>query len=55
VPVSESTATKSLHPNKELLKQMVNHLRNQGLSYRQIGMILSIHWTRVGQIIKDVD
>jgi hypothetical protein len=55
VPVSASTATKSLHPNKELLKQMILHLHNQGMSYREIGTILNIHWTRVGQIIKDMN
>ena len=53
IAVSTSIATKSLHPNKELLKQMVIHLHNQGMSYREIGKILNIHWTQVGRILKD--
>lgn len=52
IPVSTSTATKSIHPNKELLKQMVIHLHDLGMSYREIGKILNIHWTQVGRIIK---
>ena len=44
--------TKSLHLNTDLLKWMNTPLHNQGMSYRVIGKILDIHWTRVGQIIK---
>jgi hypothetical protein len=41
------------NPDKDQLRADILAMRQQGMSYRQIGAVLSIHWTRVGQIIKD--
>jgi len=29
------------------------HLHDQDISYRDIGAALGIHWTRIGQIVKN--
>lgn len=42
-----------LNVDKALLRRRVLELRQQGMSYRQIGAALGIHWTRVGQIVKE--
>jgi DNA-directed RNA polymerase specialized sigma24 family protein len=36
------------------LKEAILALRVQGWSYRQIAAEAGLHWTRVGQILKDV-
>jgi hypothetical protein len=41
-----------LHLDKEQLRADILNLRSQGMSYRQIGKALGIHWTRVGQIAR---
>lgn len=41
-----------MNADKSLLRKRVLELRQQGMSYRQIGAALGIHWTRVGQIVK---
>ena len=38
--------------NKDYLKSIILGMRVSGMTYRQIGTALGIHWTRVGQIIK---
>lgn len=37
---------------KALLRKRVLELHQQGMSYRQIGSKVGLHWTRVGQIVK---
>jgi predicted XRE-type DNA-binding protein len=44
--------SEQLNADKALLRKRVLELRQQGMSYRQIGAALGIHWTRVGQIVK---
>jgi hypothetical protein len=48
-----STESNLRHPDKEQLRANILAMREQGMSYRQIGAVLDIHWTRVGQIIKE--
>jgi hypothetical protein len=43
------------YPNKAKLKKTILALRAAGWSYRQIGREVGLHWTRVGQILKDVE
>jgi hypothetical protein len=50
--VTLSTSSNSHHPDKHYLRATILALRQQGMSYRQIGMALGIHWTRVGQIAR---
>ena len=52
VPVTPSTSSNSLHQDKHQLRATILAMREQGMSYRQIGKALGIHWTRVGQILK---
>jgi hypothetical protein len=37
------------------LKETILALRAQGWTYRQIAHEVGVHWTRVGQILKDVE
>jgi hypothetical protein len=37
------------------LKETILALREMGWSYRQIGREVGLHWTRVGQILKDAN
>ena len=39
------------YPDKQELRTLIVHLRDQGMSYRKIGVALGIHWTRIGQIV----
>jgi len=34
---------------------LILRLREQGMSYRKIGVALNIHWTRIGQILKSTN
>jgi hypothetical protein len=44
----------SEHQNadKALLRRRVLEMHQQGMSYGQIGAVLGLHWTRVGQIVR---
>ena len=53
IPVPVSTEANLRNPNKGQLRADIFALLEQGMSYRQIGEALGIHWTRVGQIIAD--
>jgi len=53
LPVFPSTAADLRNPNKAQLKETILALREMGWSYRQIGREVGLHWTRVGQILKD--
>jgi hypothetical protein len=37
------------------LKETILMLREMGWSYRQIGREVGLHWTRVGQILKNTE
>jgi hypothetical protein len=47
-----STESDLRHPDKEQLRADILAMLQRGMSYRKIGTILGIHWTRVGQIAK---
>ena len=55
LPVSPSIAANLQHPDKAQLKEMILVLHEMGWSYRQIGREVGLHWTRVGQILKDIE
>ncbi|MDZ4765131.1 MAG: helix-turn-helix domain-containing protein [Chloroflexota bacterium] len=55
LPVASSTSTDDRHPNKAVLRDQIMLLRDRGMSYREIGELLGLHWTRVGQIVKGID
>jgi len=50
IPEPLSTTTDQRYPDKQKLNALILDLREQGMSYREIGAVLGIHWTRVGQI-----
>ena len=52
ISLSPSTLSDQLYNNKNHLKSIILEMHSSGMSYRQIGSALGIHWTRVGQIIK---
>jgi len=55
VPVPASTASDHRNPDKAQLLADILIMRERGMSYREIGAALGIHWTRVGQIVKSVE
>jgi hypothetical protein len=55
IPVPQSTLSDRLHPDKEQLRADIPDTRASGMSYRKIGVMLGIHWTRVEQIVKNAD
>jgi hypothetical protein len=52
IPVAPTTLSDQQYTNKEYLKSIILEMHTNGMSYRQIGTALSLHWTRAGQIIK---
>jgi hypothetical protein len=55
LPVSASAAADLRNPDKAKLKETILALRAAGWSYRQIGREVGLHWTRVGQILRDAE
>jgi hypothetical protein len=53
--VSASTAANQRYHDKAELKETILTLREMGWSYREIGREVGLHWTRVGQILKDIE
>jgi hypothetical protein len=51
IPLPQSTVTKLSFSDKALLRKLVLEMYEQGMSYREIGNVLGLHWTRVHQII----
>lgn len=47
-----STESDLRNPDKAQLRADILVMLKQGMSYRKIGTVLGIHWTRVGQIVK---
>lgn len=54
IPVPLSTASSLRHPDEEQLRADILMMFRRDVSYRQIGVVLGIHWTRVGQLIHDI-
>ena len=52
IPQSLSAITDQRYPDKQQLNEMILELYEQGMSYREVGVMLGIHWTRIGQILK---
>jgi hypothetical protein len=50
-PIPQSTESSLQNPDKEQLRADILIMLRRGLSYRKIGALLGIHWTRVGQIV----
>jgi hypothetical protein len=55
VPAPLSAPSNTLYPDKAALRAKILELRAEGWSYREIAREVGLHWTRVGQILKDVD
>jgi DNA-directed RNA polymerase specialized sigma24 family protein len=55
LPVSASAAANQGYPDKAKMKETILALRAEGWSYRQIAREVGLHWTRVGQILKDIE
>lgn len=47
--------TNQRNPNKAKLKETILALRVLGWSYREIANEVGLHWTRVGQILRDIE
>ena len=54
IPLPASTESDLRNPDKIQLRTDIVALREQSMSYREIGEGLGIHWTRVGQIVKSL-
>jgi len=50
--VPTSTQSDLRNPDKEQLRADILTMCGRGMSYREIGAALGIHWTRVRQIVK---
>lgn len=46
------TLSNERNPDKAQLHKTVLGLRSQGMSYRQISQEVGLHWTRIGQILR---
>jgi hypothetical protein len=53
IPLQASTESDPRNPDKEQLRADILAMVQRGMSYLKIGMALGIHWTRVGQIVKN--
>ena len=51
IPVPSTTLSDQIYSNNDQLKSLIVAMRSRGMSYRQIGVTLGLHWTRIGQII----
>jgi len=51
--VFPSTAQK--YSDKAEQRRVIMQLRTQGWSYREIAAEVGLHWTRIGQILRDID
>jgi hypothetical protein len=52
IPLPASTESDLRNPDKAQLRADILIMLQQGTSYRKIGAVLGIHWTRVGQIVR---
>jgi hypothetical protein len=54
IALPQSTVTKLSFSDKALLRTLVLEMHEQGMSYREIGKALGLHWTRVHQIVSKI-
>jgi hypothetical protein len=52
IPTPPSTESNHRNADKTQRRAEILAMLTQGMSYREIGASLGIHWTRVGQIVK---
>ena len=52
IPSSQSIESGLRNYDKKQLHDKILTMIEEGMTYRQIGTALGLHWTRVGQIIK---
>lgn len=55
IPIPLSTESNFRNPDKVQLRATILEMHKHNLSYRTIGESLGIHWTRVGQIVRNVE
>ena len=53
IPLTSSTESNLRNPDKDQLRADILAMCANGMSYRQIATALGIHWTRVGQIVRN--
>lgn len=53
IPLRASAESDLRNPDEEQLRTNILALCANGMSYRQIAREVGLHWTRVGQIVKD--
>jgi hypothetical protein len=54
VDAPESTVSRDRNPDKKQLRAEILAMRARGMSYRKIGTVLGLHWTRVGQVLNEM-
>ena len=52
IPKTPSTISSQLHLDKDQLRSTILDLHAQAMSYREIALIVGLHWTRVGQMVR---
>lgn len=52
IPQTTSTSSDQRNPDKAKLREKIFQLRQEGKSFREIAKEVSLHWTRVQQIVK---
>ena len=55
IAVPASTNSRSRYPDKAQLREAIRSMRQQGMSYREIGHQLDIDASRVWQLFKTID
>ncbi|MBK8023900.1 MAG: hypothetical protein IPK19_21310 [Chloroflexi bacterium] len=41
------------NPDKQQLREAIFQMSASGMSYREIGTVLGLHWTRVGHVMRE--
>jgi hypothetical protein len=54
VPLSGYAVALHLHPDKTQLREKILALHADGMSYREIGQMMNLHFTRVRQIVQEL-
>jgi hypothetical protein len=49
---SPSTSAREIWPDKQALRDRINELRAEGLSFRRISAVIGLHWTRSTRPLK---
>lgn len=53
IPTPASTESSLRHPDKKRLRERIFALREAGLSLRAIAHEVTLHWTRVQQVVRE--